>query len=135
MFRSLRQDKILLYYAASGRWTPYYCEGMLMADASADLLDSASWKKCPVPVFSSNTTDKLYAPSIVCFIPSPDETEYYYLYKVRKDLEDMFISLEKYEVCMQKVEWDKDGIPILGCPQRQDTLLRKPSGTPHANDD
>lgn len=47
----------------------------------------------------------------------------------------MFISLEKYEVCMQKVEWDKDGIPILGCPQRQDTLLRKPSGTPHANDD
>ena len=63
------------------------------------------------------------------------KTEYYYLYKVRKDLEDMFISLEKYEVCMQKVEWDKDGIPILGCPQRQDTLLRKPSGTPHANDD
>lgn len=135
VFRSLRQDKILLYYAASGRWTPYYCEGMLMADASADLLDSASWKKCPVPVFSSNTADKLYAPSIVCFILSPDETEYYYLYKVRKDLEDMFISLEKYEVCMQKVEWDKDGIPILGCPQRQDTLLRKPSGTPHANDD
>ncbi|WP_300910636.1 glycoside hydrolase family 43 protein [uncultured Bacteroides sp.] len=134
VFRSLRQDKILIYYAASGRWTPYYCEGMLQADASADLLNSASWKKCPVPVFDQNTSDKLYGPSIVCFIPSPDETEYYYLYNVRKDLEDMFISLDKYEVCMQKVEWDKDGIPVLGCPLRQDTLLRKPSGTRRTTD-
>ena len=29
----------------------YYCVGLLTADANANLLDPASWKKHPTPVF------------------------------------------------------------------------------------
>ena len=31
---------------------------------------------------------------------------------------------------MQKIEWDKEGIPVLGVPQKEGVPLRKPSGTP-----
>ena len=44
-FRSKNKDKLLIYYSASGNWTPYYCVGLLTADANSDLLNPNSWKK------------------------------------------------------------------------------------------
>lgn len=50
-FRSKNKDKLLIYYSASGNWTPYYCVGLLTADANSDLLNPNSWKKSLEPVF------------------------------------------------------------------------------------
>lgn len=44
-FYSLKKDKLLIYYSASGNWTPYYCVGLLTADTDSDLLNPASWKR------------------------------------------------------------------------------------------
>ena len=41
-FESKNKDKVLIYYCASGSWTPYYCIGLLTADAGSDLTDAAS---------------------------------------------------------------------------------------------
>lgn len=34
-FRSKNKDKLLIYYSASGNWTPYYCVGLLTAVLTA----------------------------------------------------------------------------------------------------
>lgn len=49
------------FYSASGSWTPYYCVGLLTADANANLLDPASWKKHPTPVFQQKPENEVLA--------------------------------------------------------------------------
>lgn len=59
-FHSKDNRTVIVYYAASGCWSPYYCTGMLTADADSDLLNPASWKKSPVPVFQQRPEDGVY---------------------------------------------------------------------------
>lgn len=120
---------MLIYYSASGNWTPYYCVGLLTADADSDLLNPASWKKAPEPLFKQAPENHVYGPGSICFIPSPDGKEWYMLYHARKSLYDMLV-LDSRTPRMQKIEWDKEGIPVLGVPQKEGVPLRKPSGTP-----
>ena len=128
-FRSKNKDKLLIYYSASGNWTPYYCVGLLTADANSDLLNPNSWKKSLEPVFKQAPENHVYGPGSLCFIPSPDKIEWYILYHARNALRDMFV-LDGRTTRIQKIEWDENGIPILGIPQKESTLLQKPSGTP-----
>ena len=128
-FYSLKKDKLLIYYSASGNWTPYYCVGLLTADTDSDLLNPASWKKAPEPVFKQAPENHVSGPGSICFIPSPDGKEWYMLYHARKSLYDMLV-LDSRTPRMQKIEWDKEGIPVLGIPQKEGFPLRKPSGTP-----
>ena len=37
-FHSKDNQTVIVYYSASGCWSPYYCTGMLTADADSDLL-------------------------------------------------------------------------------------------------
>lgn len=62
MFRSKDGKTLILYYSASGCWFPYYCVGMLTADAGADLLNPASWHKADKPVFHSSPQDSIWGP-------------------------------------------------------------------------
>ena len=80
-FHSKDNRTVIVYYAASGCWSPYYCTGMLTADADSDLLNPASWKKSPVPVFQQRPEDGVYGPANLSFLPSPDGTEWYILYQ------------------------------------------------------
>ena len=64
----LHGDKIFLVYSASGCWTDFYALGMLTANLGSDLLDSASWKKSPRPVFKQSATSKVYAPGHNSFL-------------------------------------------------------------------
>lgn len=129
-FHSKDSKKLIIYYAASGSWTPYYCLGMLTADADSDLLDPASWTKHPTPVFSQSPENEVYGPGGVSFITSPDGTEWYMLYHARKITNGDTGSAETRSPRLQKIEWDADGMPILGVPVRADVPLPKPSGTP-----
>lgn len=119
-------DKVLVYYSASGCWTPYYCQGVLMADANSDLLNPTSWTKSPEPVFSSSTENKVYGPGSISFLPSPDGKEQYILYHARGDQNgSTFRTLR-----LQRIEWGTNGIPVLGSPVAEGMSLSKPSGTP-----
>lgn len=128
-FHSRNGDKLLIYYSASGNWTPYYCVGLLTADANSDLLHPDSWKKSPEPVFKQSPENHVYGPGNLSFIPSPDGKEWYILYHARNALRDMLV-LDGRTTRMQKIEWDENGIPVLGIPQNENTPLRKPSGIP-----
>jgi GH43 family beta-xylosidase len=115
-FQSKNKDKLFIFYSASGRWTPYYALGMLTADAGSNLLDAASWTKSPEPVFKQNAENKVYAPGSICFIPSPDGKETWFIYHARRIPNDSPGAVDSRSPRIQKSEWDAEGIPVLGVP-------------------
>ena len=127
-YKSRKGDKIFIFYSASGTWTCFYAVGMLMADADSDLLDPDSWTKSTRPVFKQCPENKVYGPGHVSFIPSPDGKEDYLLYDARSVENDPAGSRDSRTPRLQKIEWDKDGIPYLGVPLPLSVRLNKPSG-------
>lgn len=128
-FYSKNRDKLLIYYCASGSWTPYYCIGMLTADADSDLLDAASWRKSPEPVFSSAAEKGVYGPGSPSFVPSPDGKEWYMLYHARRIPNDAPGALDSRSPRLQKIGWDAEGLPVLGAPEKEGVTLPCPAGT------
>ncbi|MCC8155500.1 MAG: glycoside hydrolase family 43 protein [Tannerellaceae bacterium] len=129
-FYSREKDKILIYYSASGSWTPYYCTGLLIADAKSDLLDPFSWEKASTPVLVQNPEIDLYGPGSVSFIPSPDQTEWYVLYHARKIPNDAPGAIDSRTPRLLKVVgWDEKGLPIFDPPVKDGIPLPIPAGT------
>jgi GH43 family beta-xylosidase len=132
-FYTKDKSKILIYYSASGTWTPYYAVGMLYADANADLLDPASWQKLDKPVFKQNPDNQVFATGTPCFIPSPDKKEIYFLYQARPTEKEPYGSLPSRETDtrsprLQKMEWDDKGFPFFGEALSEIEKIAKPSG-------
>ncbi|HEY1338428.1 MAG TPA: glycoside hydrolase family 43 protein, partial [Bryobacteraceae bacterium] len=73
-------DRLFLVYSAGGCWTDYYSLGMLTALASGDLLNPASWKKSPAPVFWLSPEAHAYGTGHNSFFQSPDGKEDWILY-------------------------------------------------------
>ena len=128
-FQPKNKDKVCIFYSASGSWTPYYCVGLLTADANANLLDPASWKKHPTPVFRQEPENEVFGPGGSSFVSSPDGKECYMLYHARQIPNDAPGAMDSRTPRLQKIEWDKDGRAILGIPNKTGTILPKPSGT------
>lgn len=129
-FHSKDNKTLIVYYAASGCWSPYYCTGMLTIDADADLLDAFAWKKSSLPVFQQMPNDSVFGPGSFSFIPSPDGTETYLMYHARTTPNSVTGEPENRSIRLQKIGWKDDGMPDLGTPIPIKTLLPKPSGTP-----
>lgn len=126
-FKSRNGDKLIIYYSASGCWTPYYCIGMLYCDSNADLLNPDSWIKIKEPVFYSSEADSVWGPGSPSFIPSPDQKEWYMLYHARKVPNGITGSRELRSPRIQKIQWDENGMPILGNPVSLKEKLKRPS--------
>ena len=65
---------IHLVYSAGGNRPPYSALGLMTAQSGSNLLDPASWKKSPQPVFCQNDTLGVFGPEHCSFIKSPDGT-------------------------------------------------------------
>lgn len=128
LFHSRDGQKLILYYSASGCWSPYYCIGMLTADTDADLLNPDSWHKDDKPVFSQSPQDSVFGPGSLSFVPSPDGKEWYVLYHARAIPNGITGDNESRSIRMQKIEWDKNGMPVFGKPVKLGVPLPKPSG-------
>lgn len=133
-FYSKDKSKALIYYSASGTWTPYYAVGLLKADANSDLLSPSSWVKSEKPVFTQNEDNQVFATGSPCFIPSPDGKETFFLYQARAIEKEPYGSLPSRSLDtrsprLQKMEWGADGIPILGEALSEIEKIAKPSGT------
>ena len=118
-----------IVYSASGVWTPYYSLGLLTADADADLLDPASWKKADKPVFTQSPENGVYGTGHNFFFTSPDGKESYLIYHARSAEVDLPGMGDMRSPRIQKFEWTEDGYPEFGTPLPTRTWLPKPSGT------
>ena len=119
------KNKIFIIYSASGCWTDHYTLGMLTADDKADLLNPASWKKSPEPVFKAAPENGVYAAGHNSFFKSPDGKEDWILYHA---------NAQPGQGCgghrsprAQKFNWNKNGTPNFGKPVRAGEKLAIPS--------
>mgnify|MGYP001116574562 CR=1 FL=1 len=118
---------IHLVYSAGGNRPPYSALGLMTAQSGSNLLDPASWKKSPQPVFCQNDTLGVFGPEHCSFIKSPDGTEDYIFYHARYRLEPAANDLRTPR--LQKFSWDKKGFPVFGQPIPCHVKQPKPSGT------
>jgi len=119
-------DALFVIYSAGGCWTDYYSMGMLRAEANSNLLDPASWKKNPLPVFWQSAKSKAYGTGHGSFFRSPDGTEDWMMYHANG---------EPGQGCgnrraprAQRFYWNADGTPDFGRPVAIGTELATPSG-------
>lgn len=124
----LKHDgEVFLIYSASGCWTDFYALGMLKLVNKKDLLQPASWKKYPEPVFKQSPENKVYAPGHNSFFKSPDGKEDWILYHAN-DRPGAGCGKER-SPRMQPFSWHGDGTPDFGIPVNTDSSLAVPSGT------
>ncbi|MDE3251203.1 MAG: glycoside hydrolase family 43 protein [Bacteroidota bacterium] len=121
----LHGDKVFLVYSASGCWTEYYALGMLTASSYADLMNPASWKKSPEPVFKASLENSVYAPGHNSFFTSPDGKENWILYHANSKPGQGCGGFRSPRA--QKFSWTKEGFPDFGIPVREGVLLASPS--------
>lgn len=122
----ISHDKVIIYYCASGSWTPYYCVGKLEADIKSNLLNPKSWKKSREPIFMQNARDSIFSTGGLCFVQSRDKSRWYMLYHARKIPNDAPGAIDSRSPRMQPIGLTSSGEPILGKPVPTDSLLQKP---------
>ena len=119
-------NKLFLIYSASGCWTEYYALGMLSTSANSDLLNPASWKKSPQPVFKASPENKVYAPGHNSFFKSPDGKEDWILYHANSQPGQGCGGFRSPRA--QKFGWNKKGEPVFGVPVGETAVLSVPAG-------
>ena len=106
-------SRVIVYYSASGCWTPYRCEGMVWAEAKADLLDSRSWHKHNEPVLKAAPSDSICGANNVSFVESDDKDRPYMLYET---MTSQRTGGYQKQIRLKTVTYGRDGMPVLGNP-------------------
>ncbi|WP_109742539.1 glycoside hydrolase family 43 protein [Arcicella aurantiaca] len=119
--------KVFVIYSASGCWTDFYALGLLTADANADLLNPASWKKSPEPVFKQSIENGVFAPGHNSFFKSPNGKEDWILYHANSKAGQGCGGFRSPR--MQKFTWNADGTPNFGIPVKENVEMAVPSSS------
>lgn len=116
----LHNDTIYITYSASGTGVPY-AVGLLTAQRGSDLLDPASWKKSPVPVFTTCAEHGQYGPGHNSFTKSEDDSEDLMIYHARNytDIKGDPLFDPNRHARVAVVKWTAEG-PDFGVPAPDD---------------
>lgn len=117
-------DRLFIIYSANGAFTAHYCLGVLEY-MGGDLCDAASWKKHEKPLLVYG--NEVYAPGHASFFTSPDGSEVWCAYHAVKEFITNATPTDRY-MCLQKIQFDETGYPVMGTPVGFDILLNPPSG-------
>ncbi|KAL2261341.1 hypothetical protein VTK26DRAFT_4360 [Humicola hyalothermophila] len=112
-----RGGRVFLTYSASAT-DHNYCMGLLTASATADLMDPASWRKSPTPVFASNAATNQWGPGHNSFTVSEDGLSDIMVYHDRgyRDIAGDPLNDPNRRTRVQKLYWKADGTPDFGIP-------------------
>ena len=126
----IRGNRVFIVYSASGCWTDDYALGMLYADLGGNLLDAASWRKLPEPVFTAVGADLpgTYAAGHNSFFRSPDGTEDWILYHANPAPGAGCGGRRSPRA--QPFTWSADGFPLFNTPVAAGISLPVPSEKP-----
>ena len=103
----VRNGKMFIIYSASGSWTDDYCLGQLTY-TGGNILDPASWRKEPQPVFSK--TDTIFAPGHASFVKINNED--WIIYHAARSSNAGWAR----QIRAKKFTWNDDGSPDFGQP-------------------
>jgi GH43 family beta-xylosidase len=125
----VKNGRVFLTYSASAT-DANYALGMLTADASANLLDPAVWKKSPQPVFRSAQNGQ-YGPGHNSFTTTPDGKTDVLVYHARnyREIKGDPLHDPNRHTRAQVIRWRSDGTPEFGSPPKTDsyTCIFKPT--------
>jgi GH43 family beta-xylosidase len=111
----IRNGRVFMTYSASAT-NANYCVGLLTADADADLLDPASWRKSPVPVFKTHEVAGVFGPGHNSYTTTPDGKTDLFVYHARdyRDIEGHELDDPNRHTRAQELKWRSDGTPDFG---------------------
>src|SRR5262245_53534571 len=114
----IRNGRVFMTFSASAI-DANYCMGLLTASADADLLDAASWKKSPEPVFRSSEAHGQYGPGHNSFTTTPDGKTDIIVYHAReyRDILGSELADPNRNTRAQVFRWKSDGTPDFGEPE------------------
>ncbi len=118
-------NHVYLIYSACAADTPDYKLGMLSADAQSDLLDPASWKQYPNPVFARVDQYGVFGPGHNFFFQSPDGKENWIVYHAKSGTAQTY---SDRSTRAQPFTWNPDGTPHFGLPLPLTADIPVPSG-------
>ncbi len=113
----IRNGRAFLTYSASAT-NEYYCVGLLTADATANLLDPASWRKSPRPVFATWSVNGVFGPGHNSFTTTPDGKTDLFVYHARnyREIAGNELANPDRHTRAQPIAWREDGTPDFGVP-------------------
>ena len=124
--------KVFVLYSTDMSNYQWYQVCALYADESSDLLDPNSWTKIEGPLLNKSLVpdDDTLAPGHACTVKSPDGKEDWLIYHAF-DGNTESLSGEQEARCARalKIEWDENGMPVMGNPIAFDVLQTAPSGS------
>ena len=107
---------LFLSYSGSACWSDDYAIGLLHAPAGADPLAAASWRKLPGPAMAKSASAGVYAPGHNgFFIAKGGATWIVYHANSGPDMK----CTAKRAPHVQRVTFDRTGMPLLGKPMRE----------------
>lgn len=111
-----RNGKIFISFSASAT-DENYCMGLLYADEDADLLNAASWKKRPTPVFQTSETNGQFGPGHNSFT-TDEHGQDVLIYHARpyKGTNPNPLQDPNRHMRAQSFTWDQNGFPVFGEP-------------------
>jgi GH43 family beta-xylosidase len=114
----IRNGRVFMTYSASAT-NHNYCVGLLTADADADLLDPASWKKSPQPVFKSSEARGIYGPGHNSYTTTQDGKTDLFVYHARdyKEIQGNELQDPNRATRAKVLKWKADGTPDFGEPE------------------
>lgn len=112
----IHAGRVFMSYSAAGTGAEY-CLGLLWADENADLMDAASWRKSPGPVFASSPENGIYGPGHNSFVTEPDGTvlNVYHARNYRDIVGDPLKDGGR-AIRVQAVRFTAGGMPDFGLP-------------------
>ncbi|MFI8307850.1 family 43 glycosylhydrolase [Streptomyces sp. NPDC085927] len=124
-----RGGRVFMTYSASAT-DANYCMGLLTAPGDSDLMDTASWSKSPVPVFTSNDTTRQYGPGHSCFTVAEDGRTDVLVYHARqyKEINGDPLDDPNRHTRIQTLGWKPDGTPDFGVPVADGTGTTRGEG-------
>jgi GH43 family beta-xylosidase len=113
----IRNGRVFISYSASAT-DHNYCMGLLTADDSSDLLDPASWRKSPYPVFESSVNNSQYGPGHNSFTVASDGKTDLLVYHARnyKYIKGDPLRNPDRHTRVQRINWKSNGTPDFGEP-------------------
>ena len=105
--------KVWLVYSMCSADSPDYRLGALVADATSNLAEPASWKQYPTVLFSRNDEAKAYGPGHCYFFKSPDGKEDWIVYHAKTTTATDYADRTARA---QRIHWNVDGTPDFGRP-------------------
>jgi GH43 family beta-xylosidase len=113
----VKNGRVFLTYSASAT-DANYCLGLLTAPVGSNLLDAASWRKSPTPVFSSSAANSQYGPGHNSFTTTPDGKTDILVYHARnyRDIVGDSLNDQNRHTRAQVLHWRADGTPDFGVP-------------------